>query len=184
MRQKIEAAIAAITLLVSAPLLAISAIAIFAQDRKSPIFAQERLGQHEQTFTLLKLRTMRPETPNVTSHSLTASAITPLGARLRSAKLDELPQLINVIKGEMALVGPRPGLPSDHALTAARRNFGVFEAPPGITGLAQVQGIDMSEPERLAKTDSEYIRTKSIRTDLNLLVQTALGGGRGDAIGA
>lgn len=126
---------------------------------------------------------MSPGTPSVTSHELTSSALTPLGGTLRRFKLDELPQLVNVIKGEMALVGPRPGLPTDDRLTKARREHGVFDILPGITGVAQIRGVDMSTPERLAEVDAEYLTSQTLSADLKLLFQTATGKGTGDALG-
>jgi len=101
---------------------------------------------------------------------------------LRRSKLDELPQLWNVLKGEMSLVGPRPCLPSQTELIAARERLGVYAVRPGITGLAQVNGIDMSTPELLAKTDAHMMRTLNLGHYLRYLVQTVVGKGGGDAI--
>lgn len=175
--------IATFALIATGPILASAALAVFLGDRHNPIFAQTRLGKAEQKFTLYKLRTMSPETPSVTSHELTAAALTPLGGTLRRLKLDELPQLVNVIRGEMALVGPRPGLPTDDRLTKARREHGVFDALPGITGIAQLRGVDMSTPERLAEVDAEYLTSQTLALDLTILFQTATGRGAGDALG-
>lgn len=184
MRRLIDSLIAAGVLIATGPLVATAAIAVFVSDRRNPIFSQTRLGKAEREFTLYKLRTMRPDTPNVTSHELSETALTPLGSTLRRLKLDELPQMVNVLKGDMALVGPRPGLPNDERLTMARREHGVFNALPGITGLAQVNGIDMSEPEYLAEVDSDYLSSRSLLGDLRLIVQTATGQGAGDALGS
>jgi lipopolysaccharide/colanic/teichoic acid biosynthesis glycosyltransferase len=140
-------------LLLGAPvLLAIYVRALF--DTGSPLFRQERVGRDQRPFTLVKFRTMRPDTASVASHLADASAITRLGAFLRRTKLDELPQLWNVLKGEMSLVGPRPCLFNQTDLIAERHSRGVFEARPGITGLAQVNNIDMSTPKLLAETDA------------------------------
>ena len=105
---------------------------------------------------------MAVDTTSVASHRASASSITQFGHFLRRSKLDELPQLWNVLKGEMSLVGPRPGLANQLELTAAREAEIVFSVRPGITGLAQVSQIDMSTPELLAQTDSQMIRSMSV----------------------
>ncbi len=133
-------------------------------------------------FLLVKFRTMRPDTASVATHLAQASSITRLGRFLRRTKLDELPQLWNVLKGEMSLVGPRPCLVSQVELIAAREARGVFAVRPGITGLAQVNGIDMSDPERLAKMDSEMIGSLNLRDYFRYLVLTVTGKGSGDRI--
>lgn len=126
-------------------------------DTGSPLFRQQRLGRNQHPFILVKFRTMRSHTASVATHLANASAITRFGAFLRKTKLDELPQLWNVLKGEMSLVGPRPGLANQTELTAAREQHGVFNVRPGITGLAQINKIDMSTPQLLAETDSKMI---------------------------
>ena len=151
-------------------------------DTRSPLFMQERVGRHQRPFVLVKLRTMRVGTASVASHLASSSAITPLGALLRRTKLDELPQLWNVLLGDMSLVGPRPGLFNQHELTAARDAHGVFAARPGITGLAQVNGIDMSTPELLAQTDACMLRELSVRNYFKFIYLTVLGKGSGDGI--
>ena len=151
-------------------------------DTGRPIFLQERVGRNKDLFILLKFRTMAPSTPSVATHLVSAHTITPLGRFLRRAKLDELPQLWNVLKGEMSLVGPRPGLASQHDLTAARERFDVFSVRPGITGLAQVSGIDMSTPELLAQTDAKMITDMSVGNYFRYLLLTIMGKGGGDRI--
>lgn len=146
------------------------------------IFRQERVGRDGRVFTCLKLRTMGRDTASAASHDTPLSAVTPLGARLRRLKLDELPQLVNVLRGDMSLVGPRPCLPMQRELVEARRRRGVLALRPGITGLAQVQGIDMRDPERLAAVDAEYLATRSFTGDLALILRTVAGGGRGDRV--
>ncbi|MEG3093477.1 sugar transferase [Sphingomonas sp. PB1R3] len=173
----------ALTLMI--PAIVICAIAmtiIWFDDRANPIFTQRRLGRDGQVFHLVKLRTMRVGTGDLPSHEARAASITRMGALLRRTKLDELPQLVNVIRGEMSFVGPRPGLPSQTILAEARHRYGVDRLLPGITGMAQVQGIDMSTPERLAEVDAAYLVKWSLRRDICILMHTALGGGRGDAV--
>lgn len=152
-------------------------------DTGAPLFRQERVGRHQKPFTLVKFRTMRVGTASVASHLADTNAITPMGQFLRRTKLDELPQLWNVLKGEMSLVGPRPGLFNQQELLQARQQHGVFEARPGITGLAQVSGIDMSTPELLAQTDAKMLRSLDVAAYFRYIVQTVLGSGQGDAAG-
>jgi O-antigen biosynthesis protein WbqP len=118
-------------------------------------------------------------TANLPTHEVQASSVTPLGERLRRFKVDELPQLCNVLIGDMSLVGPRPCLPSQTALVEARRQRGVLEVRPGITGLAQVNGVDMSDANRLAEIDAQYVRTQSLRGDFRLILATLRGQGVG-----
>jgi lipopolysaccharide/colanic/teichoic acid biosynthesis glycosyltransferase len=151
-------------------------------DTGSPIFKQERVGKNKKPFTLVKFRTMSLETESVASHLASAASITRIGAFLRKTKLDELPQLWNVLKGEMSLVGPRPGLFNQLELTVARDKAGVFNVRPGITGLAQVNNIDMSTPELLAETDAKMISEMNIKNYFMYIFQTVLGAGAGDRI--
>ncbi|RUX61049.1 sugar transferase, partial [Mesorhizobium sp. M7A.F.Ca.US.014.04.1.1] len=111
-------------------------------------------------------------TPSLPSHEAPADSVTSVGKVLRKFKLDELPQFWNVLKGEMSLVGPRPCLPTQTELIECRRRLGVLAALPGITGLAQIRGIDMSNPELLAQTDAAYLRTASFWLDLRILFGT------------
>src|SRR5215469_1490888 len=106
----------------------------------SPLFRQARVGRHQKPFVLVKFRTMKPGTASVASHLVDVTSITRWGRFLRQTKLDELPQLWNVLKGEMSLVGPRPCLFNQEELIRERAQRGVFEARPGITGLAQIRG--------------------------------------------
>jgi lipopolysaccharide/colanic/teichoic acid biosynthesis glycosyltransferase len=151
-------------------------------DTGSPMLFQTRVGRFQKPFTLVKFRTMRPDAAHLASHLADASAITPLGAFLRRTKLDELPQLWNVLKGDMSLVGPRPCLPTQGELIGARDRLGVYTVRPGITGLAQVNGIDMSTPALLAYTDAQMLRSMSLKHYLRYILQTVLGNGAGDAI--
>jgi len=177
----LDVVLSAVGLVTGSPLLALLWVLGWLENR-SPIFQQVRLGRHRQPFTLVKFRTMRRDTDNVPTHMVSASSVTPLGRFLRRTKLDELPQLWNVLLGEMSLVGPRPGLPSQTVLTEARARAGVFEARPGITGLAQLQGIDMSTPEALAEVDARMLSELTAARYLKLIFVTVLGGGGGDRV--
>jgi lipopolysaccharide/colanic/teichoic acid biosynthesis glycosyltransferase len=151
-------------------------------DTGSPLFRQRRVGRNQKPFTLVKFRTMRPDTASVATHLADASAVTKLGHFLRRSKLDELPQLWNVLKGEMSLVGPRPCLFSQTELIEERESRGVFNARPGITGLAQIKGIDMSTPGLLAETDALMLKELDLRAYFTFILKTVTGSGRGDRI--
>ena len=152
-------------------------------DTGSPLFVQERVGRRERPFKLVKFRTMRCDTASVASHLADASAITPFGRFLRRTKLDELPQLWNVLRGDMSLVGPRPNLFNQEDLINARKAENVYGVRPGITGLAQIKSIDMSKPDLLAETDAEMISTMSVANYFKYIFLTFVGKGQGDRVG-
>ena len=168
-------------LLITAPLVFLL-ILLVRHDSPGPgIFRQSRIGRHGAVFTCYKLRTMQLDTPNVPSHLAAPGAVTRIGAFLRRSKLDELPQLMNVLWGEMSLVGPRPCLPSQRELIKARDRLGVLDIRPGMTGLAQIEGLDMSDPRRLAARDADYAKRASLALDLQILFRTVFAGaGQGD----
>ena len=151
-------------------------------DTGSPIFRQQRVGRYQKPFTLVKFRTMKKDTAHVASHLASQSSVTALGRFLRRTKLDELPQLWNVLKGEMSLVGPRPCLFNQTELISERQQRGVFNARPGITGLAQINASDMSTPQLLAETDVHMLANLSIANYFRYLLQTLKGHGRGDRV--
>lgn len=161
-------------------LLIVSIIGFF--DTGSPIFVQERVGRNKKPFKLIKFRTMSVETKSVASHLANNASITKLGNFLRKTKIDELPQLINVVKGEMSLVGPRPNLFNQEELIKERDALGVYDVLPGVTGLAQVQNIDMSTPELLAKVDKQMIESLTLKDYFKYILMTATGSGSGDAV--
>lgn len=161
-------------------LLVLIVIGLF--DTGSPIFSQQRVGRNKRPFTLVKFRTMKPDTASVATHLASLSAITPFGGFLRKTKLDELPQLWNVLKGEMSLVGPRPCLFNQEELIAERDRRGVFNYRPGITGLAQVNEIDMSTPVLLAETDQKMLDNLSLKDYFKYIFMTVAGKGAGDRL--
>jgi lipopolysaccharide/colanic/teichoic acid biosynthesis glycosyltransferase len=144
------------------------------------IFAQERVGRYGNTFTCYKFRTMQQGTVQAGTHEVSQASVTPIGRFLRKTKLDELPQVWNILKNEISLIGPRPGLPVQKDLFAARQAWGVFDVKPGISGLAQVNNIDMSDPENLAKWDARYVALQSLVLDVKITLATVRGGGQGD----
>ncbi|GAC33489.1 sugar transferase [Paraglaciecola polaris] len=151
-------------------------------DTGSPIFCQERVGRNKKPFTLVKFRTMKKDTASVASHLASSSSITKFGYFLRRTKLDELPQLWNVLSGDMSLVGPRPSLFNQLDLIAERECRDVLNVRPGITGLAQVNKIDMSVPILLADTDAKMLQNLTLRTYFKYILLTLLGKGAGDRV--
>jgi O-antigen biosynthesis protein WbqP len=168
-------------LLVLSPLLGVL-LGLGWLDNRSPLFSQVRLGRNMKPFVLVKFRTMRRDAASVPTHLADPAAITPFGRFLRRSKLDELPQLWNVLVGDMSLVGPRPGLPSQTELTEARCVRGIFGVRPGITGLAQLSGIDMSTPDLLAETDAKMIAGLNFGLYFRFIFMTVAGSGYGDRI--
>jgi O-antigen biosynthesis protein WbqP len=178
MKRALDLALAVPLALLACPIVLAAAIWIRLTSPGPAIFAQKRIGKDEKPFGCLKLRTMYLDTRPLPTHEVGEDAVTKAGRILRDLKLDELPQLWNVLKGEMSLVGPRPCLPSQKELIARRRALGVYSLRPGITGLAQVQGIDMSDPKKLAEKDAEYLRDRTLRLDVEIIAFTVLGGMR------
>lgn len=151
-------------------------------ENRSPFFCQVRVGRHQLPFVLIKFRSMRPNTESIATHLVDVSAITPYGSFLRRTKVDEFPQLWNVLKGDMSLVGPRPCLFNQEQLISERAARHVFAVRPGITGLAQIMEIDMSTPRLLAIVDSRMIRALSLHNYFGYIMATALGKGKGDRV--
>ena len=171
----------AVGLIAASPLFVILTIAGWF-DTGSPLFKQTRVGRHKEPFTLVKFRTMRPDAAHVATHLADAAAVTTLGNFLRRTKLDELPQLWNVLKGEMSLVGPRPCLFNQDDIIREREALGVFDARPGVTGWAQLEGIDMSVPEILAETDARMLASLCVKDYFRYILMTVSGKGSGDRV--
>ena len=151
-------------------------------ETKSPIFKQVRIGKNRTKFTLIKFRTMNIGTESLATHLIENTKITNLGGILRKTKLDELPQLLNVLKGDMSLVGPRPCLPSQFELIDIRQKYDLYKYLPGITGLAQINAIDMSDPVLLANTDLKMMNNLNLKKYFYYLFLTFLGSGFGDRV--
>jgi lipopolysaccharide/colanic/teichoic acid biosynthesis glycosyltransferase len=177
----LDIAFSSIGLILFSPiLLLLSIIGYF--DTGSPIFKQKRIGKDMIPFSLIKFRSMHIHTSSVATHLVNTNAITPFGKFLRKTKLDELPQLWNVLKGDMSLVGPRPNLFNQTELTHERNIRGVYYVRPGITGLAQIQEIDMSTPQLLAETDAIMINKLNVSTYFKYILLTIIGKGQGDRV--
>ena len=154
------------------PILILFSMIIIFEDGLPFLFFQERLGENKKVFKIIKLRTMKNCTPNLGTHLVDKNSFLLIGIFMRKLKIDELPQLINLIKGELNIVGPRPGLPSQIGLTAEREKLNIFNTKPGISGLAQISGFDMSDPVRLAKVDKIYIDNANWILDLKIILAT------------
>ena len=167
--QKILAAIGFVLLL---PLIAISVLLILIEDGFPLFFIQDRLGKNMKKFKIYKIRTMHNETPNLGTHEVSTDNYLKTGSLLRKLKIDELPQILNYLKGDLNLIGPRPGLPSQSKLKEIRLAKDIFDVKPGITGLSQVLGYDMEDPLTLSKVDNIYIKKRNIRIDLLIFLAT------------
>lgn len=146
------------------------------------VFAQRRIGKSGKEFTIYKFRTMRSGTRQAGTHEMTADSITRFGAFLRKIKIDELLQVFNILIGNLSLVGPRPSLPVQTQLMEERKKRGVYSVNPGITGLAQVNDVDMSDPIKLARWDAQYIAQRSLPSEFKIVAKTFLGRGTGDRV--
>jgi lipopolysaccharide/colanic/teichoic acid biosynthesis glycosyltransferase len=151
-------------------------------DTGSPLFRQERVGVNQRPFKVLKFRSMHVNTQAVATHLVQVSAITKWGSFIRKSKLDELPQLFNVLMGDMSFVGPRPNLFNQTELIDERSKRGVYAIRPGITGLAQINKIDMSTPQLLAETDAEMIDHLNVLYYIKYILLTVFGKGFGDRV--
>ena len=154
------------------PLLVIISFFIYLEDGWPIFFKQKRLGVNKEEFTIFKIRTMRKNTPELGTHDVDKSFQLRIGKIIRAIKLDELPQLINVLKGDINLVGPRPGLVTQDDLQKERYKRNIFIVKPGITGLAQILGYDMSDPAKLAEIDRIYIDHQTIYLNTLILLGT------------
>lgn len=164
-------------LLMGWPVLAGIAIAIKLDSPGPVLFKQQRVGRRKQLFPILKFRTMRIDTPkDMPTHLLQNpdAFITRTGRFLRKTSLDELPQLINIFMGDMAVVGPRPALYNQDDLIAERDKYGANDVRPGLTGLAQVSGRDELPIPVKAKLDGDYVKKITFLGDMKLIFRTAI----------
>ena len=161
-----------IGLLIISPFLFFAAIAIIIEDGMPILFIQERIGKNQSIFNIIKIRTLKIGAPNIGTYHLKNEYKLKCGKLIRKIKLDEFPQLINVLKGDINLIGPRPGLVSQIDLLQNRNAKGIYEIKPGITGLSQVLGYDMSDPAKLAEIDKIYIQKQSLYVDFLILIST------------
>ena len=161
-----------IGLIILSPFGILASLLIYFEDGSPAIFKQKRLGKNMKEFTLYKIRTMRNETPSRGTHEVSKNYNLHFGSFLRKLKIDEFPQILNVVIGDMNFFGSRPGLPNQIELKKFRESKGIFLSKPGITGLAQVCGYDMSDPEKLSEIDNIYIKKCNLLLNFKILIAT------------
>jgi len=172
-KRVLDVLFAVLCLIFLSPLLLLLLIVIRIDSKGSPMFQQERVGYYGKTFLLYKLRTMKTTAPHdVATKDLqnAESHITRVGHILRKTSLDELPQLFNILRGDMSLIGPRPLVPTEETIHEERMRRGAYNVRPGITGWAQVNGRDCVDPETKAALDATYANKISFGLDLKIIV--------------
>jgi O-antigen biosynthesis protein WbqP len=162
----------ATALVVLSPLMLVIAILVYLEDRGPVIFKQKRVGKDGALFNVLKFRSMPENIGDVESAKADGLPITRIGRLIRRTNMDELPQLVNVLRGNMSLVGPRPPIPSQKKLCLMRVDNGSMSCLPGLTGLAQVNGYDGMPDTEKAKWDGVYASRISLLTDLRIILRT------------
>ncbi|SDL28364.1 O-antigen biosynthesis protein WbqP [Clostridium cochlearium] len=174
MRRLFDVLISLLLLLILSPLLILIAIIIKLTSKGPILFTQMRIGKDNELYKFYKFRTMKVETPNVATDKLkdAKSYITPVGKVLRKTSLDELPQLFNIIKGDMTFVGPRPALYNQYNLKELRTKAGVHKLLPGVTGWAQINGRDHNNDYQKTELDRYYLHNKSLKMDIKILFMT------------
>jgi len=174
MQRIFEFLISLIALIILLPVFLIVAICIKINSKGPVFFIQDRIGKNNEIFKLYKFRTMKVGTPNVATDKLQGanSYLTTTGKILRKTSLDELPQLINIIKGDMSFVGPRPALYNQYNLKELRTKAGVHKLLPGITGWAQINGRDHNDDAQKTELDKYYLENKSFMLDVKILFLT------------
>ena len=163
-----------VCIILFSPLFILTAFIIYVQDKGTPLFKQKRVGLNEKEFVLLKFRSMPLDTKNVDSSNVAEIKITPFGGFIRRTNIDELPQLINIMKGDMSLIGPRPSLPTQNELIVLRRVNGVYQCKPGLTGLAQVNSYDGMPDEKKAFWDGSYSNNITFINDVKIILKTLI----------
>ena len=171
MKRIFDILVSGIFLIILSPLILIISIIIKLTSKGNVFFKQKRIGRLNKEFYIYKFRTMRTDTPDVATHLLKnpEKYITPIGKFLRKTSLDELPQLFNILKGEMSLVGPRPALYNQYDLKEMRNKEGINILVPGLTGWAQINGRDEISLEEKVRLDKEYLEKQSFWFDIKIL---------------
>jgi O-antigen biosynthesis protein WbqP len=166
--------LALILIFIFLPIILILVFAIFLEDGFPIFFSQKRVGIDYTFFNIYKFRSMKKDTPNVATHLLSNpdQYLLKIGKFIRKTSLDELPNLINIVKGEMVFVGPRPALFNQDDLMAFRVTTGVSKLKPGITGWAQINGRDEISIAEKVKLEQEYLYKKSFLFDIEIIIKT------------
>lgn len=184
-KRLIDIALSSIGLIILSPIFAILIIAIKLDSPGPVLFKQKRVGIHKSHFNILKFRTMRMDTPKDTPTHLLENPdqwITKVGKFLRKTSLDELPQIINILKGEMSIIGPRPALWNQYDLIKERDKYGANDIRPGLTGWAQINGRDELEIEEKARLDGEYAKKIGLIMDVRCFFGTIFSVLRSDGV--
>ena len=176
MKRLFDFVLSLIGIIVLSPIILIVALAVKLTSPGPMLFKQRRIGKNNDEFQIYKFRTMRIDTPNVPTHLLENPEqwITPVGKFLRKTSLDELPQLFNILKGEMSIVGPRPALYNQIDLKEMRTEAGIHKLVPGLTGWAQINGRDEIPLSLKVKLDKEYLEKKNFFFDIKIIFMTVL----------
>jgi lipopolysaccharide/colanic/teichoic acid biosynthesis glycosyltransferase len=171
-----DMSLSVILLVLLSPVMAAVALVILADDGAPVLFRQTRVGRQGRRFTMVKFRTMKRHTPNRATAGFhdVHDFITPTGRLLRKTSLDELPQLINILLGQMSVIGPRPLIPEETEVHRLREAAGVYRMRPGITGLAQISGRDLVGDREKARLDAIYVHGFTLWHDLRILFRTFL----------
>lgn len=181
----IDRILALLGLVILSPVFLILIIAIKVDSKGPVLFRQKRVGIHKKHFYILKFRTMRIDTPKDTPTHLLENPqqyITKVGGFLRRTSLDELPQIINILKGDMAIVGPRPALWNQYDLIAERDKYGANDILPGLTGWAQINGRDELPIDVKARLDGEYVKKMGLKMDLKCILGTVVSVAKQDGV--
>ena len=171
----LDTLLAIVSLIIFGPLMLVVALMIVLDSKGPALYRQQRVGQFGKEFTILKFRSMRTDAPNISTAEMEKLAEIPytrLGQILRKTSIDELPQLLNILRGEMSFIGPRPALPSQTDVNTTREEAGVHQVRPGLTGLAQIMGRDELDCETKVVYDTKYCRNMSLDYDIKIFFQT------------
>lgn len=171
-----ERLLAFIFIILSLPLFIVVLVAVSLDLKTTPIFKQLRMGKNSEPFIIYKFRTLKPNSPQIPTYEILdySEYCTKLGLFLRVSSLDEIPQLWNIVKGEMSFVGPRPVMLDELELNSRRTELGIYNIKPGITGWSQINGRDMLDIERKIQYDLEYLNNKSILFDVKIILLTLI----------
>ena len=172
LKRILDIVLASLALILLSPVMLVVALWIYLEDRGAIFFTQQRIGRGGRTFSFLKFRSMPTSTANVPSPKAKELPVTGIGKIIRRTSIDELPQLFNILMGDMSLVGPRPAIPTQEKLLVLRRKVGADEIAPGLTGLAQVNAYDGMPENEKARWDGEYAATMSFLTDVKIVLRT------------
>ena len=175
MKRLMDLVLSLLGLIIISPVMLVLAIIIKCTSKGPVLFKQRRIGRFKKEFLIYKFRTMRVNAPkDVPTHMMTDAAlfITPVGKFMRKTSLDELPQLFNIIRGQMSIVGPRPALYNQHDLISLRERYGINRLRPGLTGWAQINGRDELPIPVKVKYDYYYLKNRSFWLDLKIIFRT------------